>query len=97
MSVMVAVEGRVLPDRLDDYRKLLDRIVPETRRCHGNQFVTTYVGVEDAFHTLMLELWDSRSQHEQCSAWRDDTGVSAEMAGMLKEPPTVTYYSDIRS
>jgi len=97
VSVMVAVEGTVLPDRVDDFRKLLERIIPETRCFRGNQFVTTYLDVDDTSRALFLELWDTRAQQEECSAWRDETGVTAELTRMLKAPPTVTYYADTRS
>jgi len=44
---------------------------------------------------VFMALWDSRARCERRLAWRTETGVSAELVGMLEAPPNTRCFEQI--
>ncbi len=93
MSVFVLVEAPVQPDKVEDMKRYMAEILPDTRTFAGCQSVEVYFDDENPNQVVLAEIWGSREQHAQYAAWRTETGVMAKIGSMLAGPPAVRYFN----
>jgi quinol monooxygenase YgiN len=92
MAIMVLLEGKAKPESVDRLKAALANLFPETRRYEGCQGITAYTGADDGLAVAFVEHWDTRAHHERYLRWRTETGVIAELVGMLEAPPNIRYF-----
>jgi len=95
MAVMVLLEGKARPDSVDRLKAALPNLFPDTRRYEGCRGITAHTNVDDGLAVVFVEHWDTRAHHERYLRWRTETGVIAELVGMLEAPPTIRYFEQI--
>ena len=97
MAVLVLLEGKAKPESLDRLKAALPGLFAETRRYEGCRGITAHTGTDDALGVVFVEHWDTRAHHERYLAWRTETGVIAELVGMLEAPPSIRYFDPIEA
>lgn len=94
MAIMVLLEGKAKPDSVDRLKAALQNLFPETRRYEGCRGIAAYTNADDGLNVVFVEHWETRAHHERYLAWRTETGVIAELVGMLEAPPTIRYFEE---
>ena len=92
MSVMVLLEAPVKPEEISNMKSYLAEILPGSRAYDGCRGFDLYFNTENASNLVLIEHWDSRSQHEKYLGWRTETGVMDKIGGMLAGPPSIRYF-----
>ncbi len=95
MSVMVLLEAPVKSDEVSTMKVYMAEILPGTRDYDGCQAINVYFATEDADKMVIVEHWDSRSQHEKYLGWRTETGVMGKIGAMLAGPPSIRYFEKV--
>ena len=95
MSVFVLLEGQVQPDKIEDMKASLVKILPDTRSYNGCQRIDVLFNTDDPGNLVMVEQWESRGHYEKYLQWRTETGVMAKMVSMLVGPPNRRHFERI--
>ncbi len=95
MSVIVLLDLQVKPDAVEQMKKFLKKILPDTRAYDGCQSVDIYGDMDDSGHLVFYERWDSRQQYENYLGWRTETGIVEQLGAMLTAPPSIRYFDRI--
>lgn len=95
MAIQVTIDMNVKDGRFDDLRNWFIKNVPGTRDFEGNITVEIARNQDDPARILFVEKWDSRANFENYLAWRDKTGVIAELLEMLDGDITFRYHDFI--
>jgi quinol monooxygenase YgiN len=95
MAIMVLLEGKAKAETVDHLKAALPKLFPDTRRYEGCQGITAYIGADDGRTVVFVEYWDTKAHYERYLAWRTETGVIAELVGMLEVPPSIRYFEQI--
>lgn len=95
MAIMVLLEGKAKPESVDRLKAALSDVFEGTRQYEGCRGITAYSNVDDALTVVFVEYWDSRAHHERYMAYRTETGVIAELVGMLEAPPSIRYFDQV--
>jgi quinol monooxygenase YgiN len=92
MSVMVLLEAPVKAEEVSNMKSYLAEVLPDTRTYDGCRGMNVYFDTGSETSMVMVEQWDSRSQHEKYLGWRTETGVMDRLASMLAGPPSIRYF-----
>jgi quinol monooxygenase YgiN len=95
MAIMVLLEGKAKAEAVDRLKGALPQLFPDTRRYDGCRGITAYASADDGRTIVFVEFWDTKSHYERYLAWRTETGVIADLVGMLEAPPTIRYFDQI--
>ncbi|HSG88826.1 MAG TPA: antibiotic biosynthesis monooxygenase [Pseudomonadales bacterium] len=90
--MLIQLEGRVLPGKMDSFAALVAKYFPGTRAFDGCNGITAHVA-EDGASFVFVEDWDSKPQYEAYLAWREETGVLAELAAVMEGPPLIRFFT----
>jgi quinol monooxygenase YgiN len=74
---------------------LLERFaeaLPDTRAFPGCRSVDVFRNDEDPNKIILIEEWDSRTDHEKYMAWRNRDGTMDALAGMFSAPSRPEYW-----
>ena len=91
-SVTVLLEATAKPECIYDLIAMLHENFKETRVYDGCIDVYMNRGHDDPNQLVLVEQWETRPNYETYLAWRTDTGVSEQLAGMLSAPPIFRYF-----
>ena len=94
MGTLVQLEAKAKPEHVQDVIDLLKQRLPETRAYDGCQEITIYLN-EDGHTFVFTEQWDSKSHYEKYLAWREETGVLADLVALLEGPPDIRFFEAV--
>ena len=95
MSITVILEAPVKTEEISNMKTYLAKILPESRTYEGCKGFDLYFDAENEGNMVIIEQWDSRSQHEKYLGWRTETGVMDKLGGMLAGPPSIRYFERV--
>ena len=95
MATMVLFEGKAKAETVDRLKAALPKLFPDTRRYEGCRGITAYINADDGRTVVFVEYWDTTAHYERYLTWRTETGVVAELVGMLEAPPSIRYFEEI--
>ena len=94
MATLVQLEANAKPECVQDLIDLLRQRLPETRAYDGCQEITAYLN-DDGHTFVFVEQWDSKEHYDKYLAWRDETGVLAELVALLQEAPDIRFFEPV--
>ncbi len=94
MSTLVTLEGIAKAESVQELKDFMKRHLPDTRSYDGCQDITAYLN-EDGRTMVAVEHWDSKEHYQKYLAWREETGVLADLAAMLDGEPTIRFFDPI--
>lgn len=83
MAIQVTIDMVVKEGRFDDLRDWFIAHLPGTRGFAGNISVEVARNTDEPNAVLFVEKWETREAFEKYLAWRDETGVIADLVEML--------------
>ncbi|GEM29579.1 antibiotic biosynthesis monooxygenase [Nocardia neocaledoniensis NBRC 108232] len=92
MAIQVTIDMAAKEGRFDDLREWFVKNLPGTRSFAGNISVEVARNQDEPARILFVEKWDSRADFEAYLAWRDESGVIAELLEMLDGEITFRYH-----
>ena len=96
MDTLVILEMPVKEGSLTELQALMKRLFPDTRRFAGCQDINAYLA-EDGRTVVLVQHWDSAASYQRYLAWRQETGVFAEIMAMLDGEPVMRFFSPIEA
>lgn len=94
MGTLVILEAIAKAESLRELEAFLKRHIPDTRSYDGCQDITAYLN-EDGRTIVMVEHWDSKEHYQKYLAWREKTGVLADLGAMFDGGPTIRFFDAI--
>jgi quinol monooxygenase YgiN len=91
MSILVLLEGKVKEGSAEALENILQEIFPSTRSYQGCRGITAAFDSERK-SVILVEEWDSQSDHEKYLNWRKETGVLGNLLGQLDGEPSIRYF-----
>ena len=95
MSVVVLLDFRVHPDKVEETKTFLGQILPETRAYPGCNGIDVYNNGDDPTNFVFHERWQSREHYKKYFAWRTGNGSMEEFGKKLIGPPNVRYFERV--
>lgn len=92
MTVQAVLEITAKPEKFDELRQWLVKILPDTRGFEGNVSVEFGQNQDDKSDLVILEKWDSRQAYEAYLAWRAETGILEELGEFIEGELKVRYF-----
>ncbi|MCX4095568.1 putative quinol monooxygenase [Nocardia sp. alder85J] len=83
MAVQVAIDMTVKAGRYEELHRWILEHLAGTRGFEGNISVEVTRNQDEPNRILFVEKWVARENFENYLAWREETGVIAELAEML--------------
>lgn len=94
MSVTVTLQTKVKDGRFKELLPFLEANLPNVRGFAGARSVAIHYNPETE-DFLIFEEWASREHHERYLTAITETGVLADLADFLTEPPRIHYYGKL--
>ncbi|MGE0487005.1 MAG: putative quinol monooxygenase [Gammaproteobacteria bacterium] len=92
MTCMVHIEFRASAETIDQMLAWLREILPDTRAREGCVSVAVTRNQDDPTNFAFVELWESRAHYERYFAWREETGVLAELAKLVDGEASFRFF-----
>jgi quinol monooxygenase YgiN len=92
MSTFVVLECQAKPDKVDEVKNFLRKVLPDTRAYEGFESLVVHQSQEDPTSLMMYEQWSTRPNYEAYLAWRTETGALDEFVAMLAGPPSFRFF-----
>lgn len=92
MSITATLELRFKPDRLDEARKVVRRVLAETREFDGNEGVDVLIDQDDPAHWIAYEGWESKAHDDAYRAFRAGPGEITDLGPLLAAAPVLTWF-----
>jgi quinol monooxygenase YgiN len=97
MSVMITVEFKIKPEKVDEALEEMREGLPATRNFQGCQRIDSYFDKKNS-SLFLVEFWDSLEDQRKYLKWRlADSGesVNNSIEANLFEPPIFKIYEAI--
>jgi len=94
MGTLVILEAIAQAESLRELEAFMKRHIPDTRSYDGCQDIIAYLN-EDGRTIVMVEHWDSKEHYQKYLAWREKTGVLADLGAMFDGGPTIRFFDAI--
>ncbi len=94
MGTLVIFEAIAKAESVRELEDFVQRHLPDTRSYDGCQDITGYLN-EDGRTIVMVEHWNSKEDYQKYLAWREETGVLADLGAMLDGEPTIRFFDAI--
>ena len=91
---LVILEGVAKPECVEEVKAMVKSRFPETRAFDGCQGITAFLN-DDGRTFAFVEHWDTKGHYEKYLAWRTETGVLAELAGLFEAQPSIRYFDAV--
>ena len=94
MSVMITVEFKIKPERVDEAFEEMREGLPATRNFQGCQRIDSYFDKENS-SLFLVEFWDSLEDQRKYLKWRlanSGESVNNSIEANLFEPPIFKIY-----
>ncbi|MGM7645914.1 putative quinol monooxygenase [Nocardia sp. JW2] len=95
MAIQVSIDMTAKPGRFDDLRDWFIAHIPGTRNFAGNITVEIARNQDEPNRIFFVEKWNTRADFESYLAWREESGVIAELVEMLDGDITFRYHDFI--
>ena len=95
MSVIVIANLSAKEESLEELKKYLKEILPDTRSFEGCQGVQLYENKESPTKLTIHAKWVSEEAQKKYVAWRMETGALNKLMTMLSEPASMPFYNII--
>lgn len=92
MTIIATLELTFDPDKLDEARSLMHRVLDETRAFDGNQGVEVLVDRNDPAHWVAHETWESAEHDAAYREFRAGEGAIPELGSLLAAAPVLTWF-----
>lgn len=95
MSVMITVEFKIKPEKVEEALQEMAEGLPATRGFEGCQRIDSYFDAKNA-SLFLVEFWDSVEAQKKYLKWRLATSsdnVNSSIATNLFEPPIFKTYA----
>jgi quinol monooxygenase YgiN len=92
VAVTVLADLHFQPEAVDGALEGLGKILPDTRSYEGCLGLDVIQDQADPNHVMLVETWESADHHKAYVAWRVETGTLAELAAVVTQDPTFTYF-----
>jgi quinol monooxygenase YgiN len=93
MSLTALLEVKFKPEAVDDAKKLMKRVLNETRAFDGCESVEVLVDATDPAHWMIVERWASVEQDAKYREFRAGEGAITELGPLLAGAPGLTSYN----
>ena len=93
MAVTVNITMNIKSEKLDEFKQVLARGLPDTRAFSGCRSVRVMEDQDIPGRITLLEEWDSKEDQLKYAAWRKETGSLA--VGFVDGDPVFTYLDSI--
>ena len=91
MSITVTLTFSIRPDRVDEFRSLLENLLPDTRAYDGCLNVDVYQDQDSPGTITLLEDWSSKQHQQKYQTWRDESGIADVLEPFLAGKPSFSY------
>lgn len=91
MPVIVLLELRPYPDRIDKLVDFLEEALPSTRQFNGCDSLTVTHASKSPEQFVIVQHWASRTHYEAYVSWRQARGDLNVFSELLVTEPKVTY------
>lgn len=95
MEVTILLEMQVAPEHVEEHGKILEEMLPETRRYEGSISLHAIQNLDDPGNVVLIQRWESREHYERYLAWRAETGVSSAMAARASVTYNIKYFQSL--
>ena len=95
MSIVVLFSMSAKEESLEELKKYLKEILPDTRSFEGCQGVQLYENKESPTKVTIHAKWVSEEAQKKYVAWRMETGALNKLMTMLSEPASMPFYNII--
>ena len=93
MTIMVLLDFDIKEGKLDEFLKILEETLPDTRSYNGCLFLKTCV-YEDQNKICLVEEWETKKHQEEYFAWRVSKGLTEAIEPYVSN--VVTTYMDVK-
>jgi quinol monooxygenase YgiN len=93
MAITATLELRLDPEKLDEARTVLSRVLAETRDFDGNLGVEVLVDANDTAHWIAYETWESPEHDAAYREFRAGPGAITDLGPLLAGRPVLTWYT----
>jgi len=95
MAVTVTLECQVKPEKVEDFKKMMNDALKDTRAFDGCQLVEFYQNQAKPGSMLLYELWDSKEHQQKYLAWRTEQGMLDALAEYLSHEVVISFYDKV--
>lgn len=95
MSVTVTLEFPIKPERVEEFKALLNDLLVDTRAFEGCQRVDVYQDQERPGDILLVEDWASKNHQQKYQAWRDEIGTADAIGPFLASAIRFNYFDQV--
>jgi len=92
MTCTVLLEVKAKAGTGDDLVGVFKQILPDTRAYEGCISVDVHQNQDDTDVVVLVEQWQTRAHYEKYFAWREETGVVAQLVERIDGPPSLRYF-----
>lgn len=92
MSTLVLLEAKAKAGRIAELMALFRKELPSTRSYEGCRGITAHTGSEDDHAIVLVEHWDSAEHYRKYLAWREETGLLAQLSALFEGPASIRYF-----
>ncbi len=96
MPITVTLTFSVKPDRAEEFKSLLESLLPDTRAYDGCLSVVVYQDQDDAGSIMLVEDWTTKEHQQKYQAWRDETGTGEVVGPFLAGEPKFRYLDGLK-
>jgi quinol monooxygenase YgiN len=95
MSIKVIITFKAKPDKLDDFKLILNSVKTELPTVSGCHAVQIYSDTKEAGVFTLVEHWESEEAHKKHIKNVVDSGVWESLSLHLSCDPQSSYYTEI--
>ena len=98
MPITIALTFSVKPERTDEFKSLLESLLPDTRAYDGCLRVDVYQDQDqdDPRSIILVEDWTTKEHQQKYQAWRDETGIGEVVGPLLAGKPIFRYLDKLK-
>ncbi|MFC8177653.1 MULTISPECIES: putative quinol monooxygenase [Nocardiaceae] len=93
MTLVALLDVKLKPEALDEGKRVLGRVLAETRAFDGCLGVDVLVDSDDETHWIAYERWESAEADAKYREFRAGPGKTTELGALLAAAPGLTKYT----
>jgi len=91
MSITVTLTFSIKPERADEFKSLLQSLLPDTRAYDGCLRVDVYQDQDSPGLIILVEDWSTKQHQQKYQTWRDESGIADVVGPFLAGEPSFSY------
>ncbi|MCW2770161.1 MAG: antibiotic biosynthesis monooxygenase [Aeromicrobium sp.] len=92
MAITATLELRFDPERLDEARTVIRRVLEETRGFDGNLGVDVLIDRADPAHWIAYETWETPEHDAAYREFRAGPGAITDLGPLLAAAPVLAWF-----